>query len=311
VDDLLSALITAVVRVIKQRFNAFGWPYERLRCLPWRAGAWFGFRGEIMKIMFVFLVTALAAFCCLTRAGNGPAQGEHLTNAADQGNPDMQYEVNRNNANAVRWIPKAAEQGDARAQAELGSIYKDGEGAARDDAVAAAWYQKAADQGLAQAQYDLGLMYAAGRGMDQDFAQAAVWYRKAAEQRLAAAQFYLGYLYLKGRGVEQDPEQAAAWYRKAADQGDGGAQFSLASSYEKGRGVQQDLVQAIEWLILATADGVPEAEQRLERLQHRATRSQIAEAQALASRWQRRAARAAGPISPREQDPWMVVFGAP
>ena len=263
---------------------------------------------SVMKLLCGLFAAAFAVCCFLTQAGTGAAPQDihrrtvaasrggttafdHLTIVAKQGNSDAPYEVGRNNAGAVRSIREGAEQGDARAQARLGTIYKDGEGAARDDAVAVAWYEKAADQGLAQAQYDLGLMYATGRGVEQDFAKAAAWYRKAAEQRLAVAQFSLGYMYLKGRGVEQDLELAAKWYRKAADQGDGGAQLSLALSYENGRGVQQDFVQSIEWLILASANGVPEAEQKLKRLEHRATRSQIAEAKALAGRWRRHATR--------------------
>jgi len=281
-----------------------------------------------METLARFLVASAAAICCLTQAGSGTASkdihrrgqvaskggaaaSDRLTNAADQGGAGPQYDACRDSAEALRCIRKAADQGDARAQAKLGSIYKDGKGAARDDAVAAGWYQKAADQGLAQAQYELGLMYAAGRGVDQDFAQAAVWYHKAAEQRLAVAQFNLGYMYLKGRGVEQNLEQGVGWYRKAADQGDGGAQYNLALSYERGRGVERDFVQAIEWLILAMANGVPEAEKKLQTLEHRSTASQIAEAQALASRWRRRAAGATAPILPREHDPRIRVAGAP
>jgi Sel1 repeat len=52
----------------------------------------------------------------------------------------------------------------------------------QDDGQAAAWYRKAADQGNALAQNNLGWMYENGRGMARDDAQAAAWYRKAADQ---------------------------------------------------------------------------------------------------------------------------------
>ena len=281
-----------------------------------------------MKILAGFIVATVAAFCCLIRAGTGAAPEnihrqaqwvgkdgaaalDHLTNDVSQQGTGTQYEVSRNNPDDMRSIRKAADQGDARAQARLASLYKEGKEATRDDAVAAKWYHKAADQGFAQAQYDLGLMYATGRGVDQDFAQAAVWFRKAADQRLAVAQFNLGYMYLKGRGLEQDLAQATEWFRRAADQGDAGAQYSLALSYENGRGVRRDFVQAIEWLILAMTNGVPEAEKKLETLERSATPSQIAEARALASRWQRRAAEAANLISLQAQDPGTLATGAP
>ncbi len=57
-----------------------------------------------------------------------------------------------------------------------------GRGVEKDDAEAVKWYRKAADQGYALAQYNLGVMYANGRGVVKDDAEAVKWYRKAAEQ---------------------------------------------------------------------------------------------------------------------------------
>ena len=54
---------------------------------------------------------------------------------------------------------KAADQGNAKAQSNLGVMYYIGEGVPKDDTQAVYWYKKAADQGLADAQYNLGFMY--------------------------------------------------------------------------------------------------------------------------------------------------------
>ena len=54
------------------------------------------------------------------------------------------------------------------------------------------WYRKAAEQGDASAQYNLGVMYENGHGVEQDDEQAVFWYRKAAEQGYADAQYNLG-----------------------------------------------------------------------------------------------------------------------
>ncbi|HHQ4547446.1 TPA: LysM-like peptidoglycan-binding domain-containing protein, partial [Aeromonas veronii] len=81
-------------------------------------------------------------------------------------------------------------------------------------------YRKAAEQGNASAQYNLGLMYEQGHGVAQDYKQAVSWYRKAAEQGNASAQYNLGLMYEQGHGVVQDNKEAIAWYRKAAEQGD-------------------------------------------------------------------------------------------
>ncbi|MDP2602813.1 MAG: hypothetical protein Q8S00_09515 [Deltaproteobacteria bacterium] len=38
------------------------------------------------------------------------------------------------------------------------------------------WYRKAAEQGLAPAQYNLGLMYTKGQGVTQDNVEAHKWF---------------------------------------------------------------------------------------------------------------------------------------
>ena len=50
-----------------------------------------------------------------------------------------------------------------------------GKGVPQDDAEALKWYRRAADQGHALAQHSLGLGYAAGRGVPQDFTAAYMW----------------------------------------------------------------------------------------------------------------------------------------
>ena len=55
-------------------------------------------------------------------------------------------------AQAFEDVRKAAEQGNAAAQNNLGALYHSGQGVAKDEKAAAEWFQKAADQGLAGAQ---------------------------------------------------------------------------------------------------------------------------------------------------------------
>jgi TPR repeat protein len=81
--------------------------------------------------------------------------------------------------------------------------------------------KRQADNGDAKAQFQLGRDYVRGDGVPQDFAQAALWYRKAADQGLAEAQSSLGGAYRLGLGLPKDDAQAAFWLRKAANQGDG------------------------------------------------------------------------------------------
>ena len=58
----------------------------------------------------------------------------------------------RENAEVVRMITEAAEQGHAKAQCHLGTMYLYGHGVPQSDALAVEWFRKAADQGHAQAQ---------------------------------------------------------------------------------------------------------------------------------------------------------------
>ena len=91
-------------------------------------------------------------------------------------------------AAAVRALRPLAERGDARAQYNLGFMYKKGQGVPQDFAEAVRWYRKAAGQGIAEAQNWLAFMYDNGQGVPRDYAEAARWYRKAADQGVAAAQ---------------------------------------------------------------------------------------------------------------------------
>ncbi len=54
-------------------------------------------------------------------------------------------------------------------------MYGEGLGVPQDDAEAVEWLRKAAEQGRAKAQYNLGFMYAKGRGVTQDYVQAYMW----------------------------------------------------------------------------------------------------------------------------------------
>jgi len=97
----------------------------------------------------------------------------------------------------------------------------------KNEARAVKSFRKAAEQGDAKAQYNLGIAYAMGEGILKDETQSVVWFRKAAEQGLADAQYNLGVAYAEGKGITKDDTQAVAWFRKAAEQGDSGAQANL------------------------------------------------------------------------------------
>ena len=89
------------------------------------------------------------------------------------------------------------------------SAYKKG-----DYATAFKLSHKAAEQGHAGAQLELGLMYIFGQGVSKNNSKAVKWIRKAAEQGYALAQFNLGVLYNEGTGLSQNHQEAVRRFPK-------------------------------------------------------------------------------------------------
>ena len=80
-------------------------------------------------------------------------------------------------------------------------------------------YRRAAEQGVAKAQYNLGVMYDVGDGVSQDYKEAVRWYRRAAEQGYARAQYNLANRYYYGEGVIKDIVYAHMWKNISASNG--------------------------------------------------------------------------------------------
>jgi TPR repeat protein len=76
------------------------------------------------------------------------------------------------------WLD-AAQEGDAKAQYYVGTIYEKGPKGKPDYALAAVWYQKAAEQGHHQAAMNLGRLYEKGWGVPKNALTASKWYAEA------------------------------------------------------------------------------------------------------------------------------------
>ena len=168
-------------------------------------------------------------------------------------------------AQALALFRKAAEQGYAEAQYELGRIAIEGVGAwpslenvvewARKSDEAVFWFGKAVEQGHAGAQYELGKLYAEGVGVTRNGAQAVELFRQSAEQGYAEAQRMLGEMHITGKYVARDTAQALDWFRRAAGQGDVTAGYKLGIMYMEGYGVPQDTAQALALFRKAAEQG--------------------------------------------------------
>ena len=217
----------------------------------------------------------------LANQGIAPAQAEFAMQWRSYGQGAGRFDNNEFSS----WTRKAAEQGYAVAQYNLGQAYALGDGVAKNEELAILWMTRAAENGYARArpilemsdqarqelkrlrednkgldvelasadrgdpkaQFILATRYEDGRGVDRDMTKAFEWYRKSAEGGLADAQTYLGIIYDKGRGIKQDEVEAARWYLKAAEQGNTQAQYNLAVFYRYGHGVERSPEEAKRW----------------------------------------------------------------
>jgi TPR repeat protein len=136
--------------------------------------------------------------------------------------------VAKNDAEAMKWLRKAADQDNAIAERYLAEMFFKGRGVPADNDEAAKWLRLAAEQGDAQSEHNLAVLYTQGLGVPRNVKEAANWMHKAAVQNLPAGQQGMGAFYENGDGVPEDPVEAAAWYRKAVEQNYVPAMNSLA-----------------------------------------------------------------------------------
>lgn len=82
---------------------------------------------------------------------------------------------------AARLFFLLAEQRHTGAHSKMDPMYAARPDGPKDSQEAMRAWQRAAEQGDAEGQYNLGLMYDKGQGVTQDFIRAYMWYHLAAE----------------------------------------------------------------------------------------------------------------------------------
>lgn len=173
--------------------------------------------------------------------------------------------------------------GSVNAELVLGLKYLEGDGVAASDTEAMRWITKAAQQGQPVAQYRLGTMYERGRGTTADTKKAHDWYAKSAQQGNRKAMHNLAVSYAQGAGAEKNFSEAARWFTQASQLGLVDSQFNLAVLYERGLGVPPSLRDAYRWYAIAGANGDTESKSRLEALGTQITPEDRATAQKAAA----------------------------
>ena len=139
-------------------------------------------------------------------------------------------------ADSIGVWEKKAQDGDPLAQNLMGLAHKYGTLVRQDHGLSVEWFRKAAEQGFADAQFNLGRIYGPADGLyrkrraaPEDYAQAVKWLRRAAEQGYTPAQTKVAELYASGgHGLERDYVQAYFWMGLAAEKGNEPARKQLA-----------------------------------------------------------------------------------
>jgi TPR repeat protein len=159
----------------------------------------------------------------------------------------------------VEDFEKRAAKGDADAQASLADGYMHGIRPLKpDEDKAYEWLVKAANGGNAWAEANLGWFYDKGKHVAQDYRAAMKWYLKAADQQYPAAEDMIGKMYRDGRGVQKDYAVAAEWFQKAADQINSDAAIDLGFSYATGGpNLRPDFEKAYFWFNIRENDAWP------------------------------------------------------
>lgn len=112
--------------------------------------------------------------------------------------------------------------------------------------------RKAADEGDAQSQFDLGIRYLHGNGVDKNERQAAEWLIAAANSGHKRAQFELSIMSSMCITDLLDRKDYEKWLRRAAEPGLVDAQHSMSRAYffPEG-GIEYDTRKGMRWLYMA------------------------------------------------------------
>jgi len=166
---------------------------------------------------------------------------------------------------AARWLEKAANQGDSKAQTLLANLYFHGKGVEKNLKKGNEWLEKALAQNYSGALAIQADRYYAGDSVPKNLVKAFELYQQAASDDVYA-QFQLGIMYLHGDGIAQNYTSAFKWLTKAAEQNFMNAQFDLGLMYFNGEGVKIDRALGCKYIQLAAEQGMPTAQFALGRI---------------------------------------------
>jgi len=111
---------------------------------------------------------------------------------------------------------KLAKKGNAEAQFKVGEMYETGFGVKADQAEAMNWITKSAEQGHETASFKLLYWDIEKNGVNDENKDKFEALKSKANEGNAQAQYYIGKMYSRGVGVKKNSNKALGWLNKAA-----------------------------------------------------------------------------------------------
>lgn len=165
--------------------------------------------------------------------------------------PDLNYAYRNQDIQTLR---RESDRGNTRATYLLAKSIKTSQQAEYERLI-----KKAASEGHAASQYELGLIYKLNaKKSPSAYNEAQRWLAKAADQGHTQAMVRLANL-LREKGGNDNQIQAAELYRKAALKGDSVAMNNYANCLEHGIGVRKNRTEALKWYKEAFDNGFENA----------------------------------------------------
>jgi TPR repeat protein len=168
----------------------------------------------------------------------------------------------------IRALEDAARAGQPMALYQLGLMYENGEGVAKDPVKAFGYFSQIANEHadaaprgvesdiVAQSFVKMGEYYAAGlpeAGIPKDQQQSSRLILHAASYfGDADAQYRVGLSFLGPDNADANPLQSARWLSLAARKGHAGAQAQLGQLLFNGQGIEANPVEGLMWLTIAS-----------------------------------------------------------
>lgn len=145
---------------------------------------------------------------------------------------------------AILWLKKAVDYGEKQAYIWLSECYY----AQLDYEEAITWAKKAANNGVTRAYAALGASYM----QLKQYSEAIPWLKKAVDNNEILAFYWLGIYYI----TQQNDQEAYKWMKKAAESNMCDAYGDLGIMYLNGTGTSINKNEAFKWIKKSAENGI-------------------------------------------------------